>query len=214
MPATAALPRDLSTGLARVHDEAYAALDAADAGAPAAVAWCSAHLVAAERVLHVAARRALPDGQRRLPALRSADHRLKQAVCRLDRRLTGDMHLSSVPMPVLLDEVHDLLEEHARFEQRLVDALTAALDDQEEEELVRRLDDAMQAAPTRPHPHLRHVPLDGLVARLDACVDRVRDVMDNRVVPTPHRVRAARVPGRWGCYLMGRPCPPEAEPGR
>ncbi len=61
-------------------------------------------------------------------------------------------------------------------------------------------------------PLTGHMPLAGLVGRLDACVDRVRDLMDNRVVPTPRRSRTARQPGRWGCYLMGTPYPTVKEP--
>lgn len=199
--------RDLQSAVLAPHDLALAALREVDPGPLAAVAWCSAHLVAVHRVLYAAARRRLPDGQRCVRAQRASDHRLQLALCRLDRRLTGDTHLSSIPVQELADEVRARLHDHAEAEQDLVAGLLTVLSAAEQEQLGTRLAQAMQRAPTRPHPHTRHMPLAGLVSQLDACVDRLRDLMDNRVVPTPHRIRAAREPGRWGHYLMGTPYP-------
>lgn len=205
---------DLPTATCGPHEMALSALDDPEGGASAAVAWCSAHLVATQRVLYAAAARRLPDGTRRTRVLRSVDHRLLQSVCRLDHKLTGDAQLCSVSVAALGNEVRTLLEEHAQAEGRLVAELMTVLDEQEQTQLAQRLAKAMRCAPTRPHPHTGHLPLGALVARLDACVDRVRDLMDNRVVPTPHAPRAARVPGRWASYLMGTPYPtvPESTP--
>ena len=55
--------RDLPSAVLAPHDLALAALKDPDPGPLAAVAWCSAHLVAVHRVLYAAARRRLPDGQ-------------------------------------------------------------------------------------------------------------------------------------------------------
>lgn len=198
---------DLPTAACAPHEMAFAALDDSEGGASAAVAWCSAHLVATQRVLYTAAARRLPDGTRRTRVQRAVDHRLLQAVCRLDHKLTGDAQLSSVSVAALGDEVRALLKEHAQAEDRLVAELMTVLDAQEQQQLAQRLAKAMRCAPTRPHPHSGHLPLGALVARLDACVDRIRDLMDNRVVPTPQALRSARVPGRWACYLMGTPYP-------
>lgn len=194
------------------HDLALTALTQPDPGPLAAVAWCSAHLVAVHRVLYTAARRQLPDGRRCVRAQRVVDHRLQQALCRLDRRLTGDTHLSGVPVEELVDEVRARLHGHAEAEGDMVGELMTALGREQQEQLGTRLAKAMRCAPTRPHPHTRHMPLAGLVSRLDACVDRARDSLDSRVVPTPRRSRAAREPGRWGCYLMGTPYPTVKKP--
>lgn len=205
--ANALQSEDLSTAVCAPHEMAFAALNDAEGSAFAAVAWCSAHLVAAHRVLYAAASKRLPDGAQRVRAQRAIDHRLEQAVCRLDRRLTGDTHLGNTSVADLAEEVRGVLKEHADAEAALVTELMTALDEQEQEQLAASLAKAMRCAPTRPHPHTRHMPLGGLVSRLDACVDRARDLMDNRVVPTPHTARPTRTPGRWACYLMGMPYP-------
>jgi hypothetical protein len=189
------------------HEIAVTALDGSDAGSLAAVAWCSAHLAAADRALYAAAERHLADGRRRVRALRAVDHRLQQALCRLDRRLTGDAHLCEVPVDDMADEVRRRLHEHAEAERAVVAELATVLDSEQQERLIHRLAAAMRHAPTRPHPHTPHTPLSGLVTHVDAGIDRIRDLMDNRVVPTPQVTRPVRVPGRWGCYVMGTPYP-------
>ena len=198
---------DLRSAVVVPHDVAYAALDEADTSAAAAVAWCSAHLVAVGCVLYPAVQRRLPQGQRRVRALRAVDHRLQQALFRLDRRLTGDAHLCATPVEAFADEVRVRLRAHADAECQALDELTAVLEPQEQESLAGRLEAAMRTAPTRPHPHTPHTPFAHVIAQLEAGVDGVRDLMDNRVVATPRRSRPARVPGRWGCYLMGTPYP-------
>jgi hypothetical protein len=175
----------------------------------AAVAWCSAHLAAADRVLYQAARRHVADGRRRTRLVRAVDHRLQQALCRLDRRLMGDVRLDQVPVAVLVEQVRQALTAHAEAERDVVEALQAVLAPEQQQELAHRLAAAMATAPTRPHPHTRHTPLTPVVGWFDALVDRVRDAMDNRVDPTGRPGRAVCPPGRWGCYLMGVPYPDE-----
>ena len=203
----ALVTEDLPTAACAPHEMAFAALDDAEGSAFAAVAWCSAHLVAAHRVLYAEAAKRLPDGARRVRAQRAVDHRLEQAVCRLDRKLTGDTHLCATSVTELAEDVRGVLSEHAAGEAELVADLIGVLDDEEQEQLATRLARAMRCAPTRPHPHTRRLPLGALVSRLDACIDRARDLMDNRLAPTPYAARAPRTPGRWGCYLMGTPYP-------
>lgn len=189
------------------HQRALAALEDPEHGSHAAVAWCSAHLCAADSVLYAAAQRRLPDGRTRVAALRVLDHRLQQALCLLDRRVTGDVHLAGLAVETYAQAVRVQLQAHAEAEDRMVEQLVAQLSPSDQAELSGRLGKAMQNAPTRPHPYTRHTPLSRLIARLDATVDRVRDVLDNRVVPTPQRPRIPCVPGRWGSYLMAQPYP-------
>lgn len=198
---------ELPVAAADPHQRAEAALKDPEHGSHAAVAWCSAHLCAADSVLYVAAQRRLPDGRRRVAALRVLDHQLQQALCLLDRRVTGDVHLAGGTIESYAEAVRRRLRAHAEAESRLVEELAADLSAQDQQELCDRLNKAMQHAPTRPHPYTRHTPLSRLIARLDATVDRVRDVLDNRVVPTPQRPRTPCVPGRWGAYLMAQPYP-------
>lgn len=189
------------------HTRALAALESPDGDALAAVAWCSAHLAAADCVLYAWARRHVRNGRQRVRAARAVDHALQRSLCRLDRRLTGDVHLVDVTVDDLVCEVRGRLLLHVDSERRLVESLQAVLDQSLQEELADRLREATADAPSRPHPHTRHTPLAPLLARIDAGVDRVRDVMDNRVVPTAHPPRTPRRAGRWGCYLMGTPYP-------
>lgn len=198
---------DLLAVVEEPHDLVLAALEDPQVGGLSAVTWCSEHLVAADQVLYVAAQRRLVDGRRRVRALRAADHLLQQALCRLDRRLTGDVHLSVRSVDALAAQVRERLQGHAEAERQLVAALAGELALREQRELADRLAEATATAPTRPHPHTRHTPLAALVARVDAAVDRARDVLDSRTVPADRRVRHAREPGRWGCYLMGAPFP-------
>lgn len=197
---------DLNAVLTDAHDHALAELEHGDP--VAAIAWCSAHLAAADRVLHPVAQRRLPGGRRRLRCVRAEDHLLQQALCRLDRRLTGAVHLTGIPVGVLVQKVREHLHAHIAAEDELVDCLVPLLAPEERQDLAVRMVTATAAAPTRPHPHTRHTALSGLVARVDAAVDRVRDVMDNRVAPTTREPRPPLRPGRWGCYLMGVPYPP------
>ncbi|MEX2289451.1 MAG: hemerythrin domain-containing protein [Mycobacteriales bacterium] len=202
-------PVDLLAVSSEPHDRALAALEDR-VGPLAAVAWCSAHLAATDRVLYAAGKRRLPGGRGRVNALRAVDRSLQQALCRLDRRLTGDVHVADVPIATLADEVRDRLRQHAEAERELVEALSTALTAPEREKLAHRLARAMATAPSRPHPHNRHTPLSTLLCWADALVDRVRDAMDNRVDPTGRPARVVRPPGRWGCYLMGTPYPTDA----
>lgn len=198
---------DLLTALNEPHDEALRALTDPRYGAPSAIAWCSAHLVAADCVLYPAAQRHVPDGRDRVHRARAVDRALQQALFRLDRRLTGDVHRGE-GLSTLAEEVWEGLWAHTGLERELVEDLAEALSPPEQQDLRTRLSAAMATAPTRPHPHTRHTPLSGLVARLDAGVDRIRDAMDNRVVPCGRPARAPRTMGLWGCYLTGSPYGP------
>lgn len=203
---------DLRSAVDTAHDHVLAELaDPARTGW-AAVARCSAHLAAADCVLYRAARRRVRDGRLRVRSARAADRALQQALCRLDRRLTGDVHLAGVPLEDLAGQVRERLRAHAELERSLACSLQVVLAPEERQALVDALQRAATSAPTRPHPHTRHTPLASLVARLDAGVDRVRDVMDNRVVATGRAVRPARPAGRWGSYLMGVPYPERERP--
>lgn len=51
---------DLSSVLAAPHEQALAALESGPSGAAGAVAWLSAHLAAADCVVHAAVKQALP----------------------------------------------------------------------------------------------------------------------------------------------------------
>ena len=201
---TAVDDHTLSSAVEQPHAAALAALDDPEAGALRAVTWSSAHLAAVGRVVYPAARKALPDGPSRVRALLEVDRRLQQALWRLDRHMTGDVHLSHLPEEVLLDRVREWLERHDELERPLVADLAAAVGEQREKELVAKLAAVMPHAPTRPHPDTpRFLVLSTLAFKIDALADHLRDVMDNRHIPTPRLIKPALKPGLWGSYLMG-----------
>ncbi len=171
-----------------------------------AVAWASAHLAATDKVVYAAAD-AVPAARPALREARTADRLLQRAVFRLDRRLTGDAHLDASTIDSVVAEVRDALGGHTRAERRVVDALGRALDPEQREALGARLVEATAGAPTRPHPHTPHSAVSPLVAWVDAVVDRVRDLLDNRVTATGRTVRPARPLGRWASYVMAAPYP-------
>ncbi len=201
--------------LAHVLDQPHAATMAALAdpgvGSLAAVTWTSTHLAAVARVLHPVARRLLPHGRARLGPVVEADRALHRALWRLDRRLTGDVHVAGHEVQALERRVTAALEDHAQREWALTEELVGQLSDAEQALLAQRISDAVRKAPTRPHPH---APASGPVAelafRVDAGADHLRDLMDSRTNPAPSQVTVPRVPGRWGAYVMGAPYPPNA----
>lgn len=200
---------DLHTLVCEPHTRALAELADGPGDRLAAVGWCCTHLAASDSVLYPVVRRRVQDGARRVRTARADDQLLQQALCRLDRRLTGASHLDEVPVTVIVQEVRIALRVHAATEEEMLERLIPELEAEEAQQLAQRMAAATAAAPTRPHPHNRHTALSPLIARVDAAVDRVRDVMDNRVVPSGRRPRPALPPSRWSCYAMGTPYPPE-----
>ena len=200
---------DLQSVVSEPHAHAREALDDPVPGRSAAVAWSSAHLAAVDRVLYPAVLHALPERRPDVRAARAVDHRLQQALCRLDRQLMGDVQLDHIPVAALVGQVQDALQLHTDTEARLVAELEAVLPQEDQQQLAHQLAAAMDAAPTRPHPHTRHSPLSPLIAWCDAVVDRVRDALDNRVDPLGRPPRAVSAPSRWGSYWMGIPYPEE-----
>jgi hypothetical protein len=199
-------PVELLSELEHAHRHALAALDDPGTSSLAAITWASAHLAAVEHVLYPAAAAALPDGPARVRSLRARDHSLQLALWHLDRRLTGDVHLSGVAVADLEEQVRAGLAVHTEAEAQLVGRLKAALDVEQQRELDNRLSAAMLKAPTRPHPDTRHGRLTGRTAFwFGGVVDRLRDGLDSRSVPTPHTLPVRRPMGRWGAYAMGVP---------
>lgn len=190
------------------HRHTRAALGDPDTNSLAAVTWAAAHLAAVAKELYPVAARLLPEGRERVRRQVSVDSRLQQAAWRLDRRLTGDVHLARASVADLESAVRDALRAHEAGEQVLVAQLREVLDPAAQRDLGERLAAALLRGPTRPHPHTGHARYGACAFWFGATVDRVRDAMDSRDVPTPHRVPVPRRLGRWGAYLLGVPGPP------
>jgi hypothetical protein len=202
----------LTDAVEAAHEHVRAALDDAQVNPLVAVGWAAAHLAAVERTLYPVAAHTVPAGRRRVRSQLGCDRRLHQALWRLDRRLTGDANAGTGPVDVLEQEVRQAVDAHAAGELPLVAQLERLLDVEAQRALVQRLDEAVLRAPSRPHPNTPHLRLtDGAVFRLDALVDRWRDLMEGRPESTPRRRRPARRPGRWGSYLMAMPYPEQEQ---
>lgn len=198
--------REVLQDVEHAHRHCLAALDDPDTNSLAAVTWASAHVAAVEHVLYPVAARTLRSGRERVRTQLAVDHRLQLALWRLDRRLTGDVHLARSPVLDLEEGVRRALRQHADGEQRLVTELCQALDAEQQRALSERLAAALQRGPTRPHPDTRHGRFaEGLGFWLGGAVDRLRDGLDSRTVPTPRPMTRPRPLGRWGAYLLGVP---------
>ena len=196
--------RDLLRDVEHAHRHAAAALDDPAQTPLAAVTWGSAHLAAVTRVLHPLACRELPGGRERVRAQALTDRRLELALWQLDRRLTGDVQLQRTGVPVLVAAVRRALDAHAEQERSLVAELSERLSTEQREQLGQDLERALVRAPTRPHPDTHH----GRVSFwADGIADRVRDSLDSRTVPTPHRTAVPRPMTRWGAYALGGASP-------
>lgn len=199
-PQQASGQRDLRTDVEHAHRHARAALDDPAASPLAAVAWLATHLGAVEWVLYPAARSTLPDGPSRVPAQLSTDHRLHAAAHRLDRYATGDVHLGGASRVDLVTAVRRCLDEHEQGELALLDDLCRDLAAEDQTELAERLARALLRSPTRPHPDVHHGRFRGVALWAEGVVDRTRDLLDSRVVPTPRRPVTLRAVTRWGAY--------------
>ena len=198
----------LREALEHPHDATLAALADPAVNSLVAVAWAATHLAAVARVLHPVVRRTLPHGRARLRIVQQQNRRLQRSLWLLDRRLTGDVHVATRQVAELEDSVAAAMHEHARVEKDLVDELVQLVPAAAQAALGMRVGQAVRHAPTRPHPDApTSGPMAGLAFRLDAGADHLRDLFDNRDVPTPHDLLAPRVPGRWGAYLMGAAYP-------
>lgn len=197
-----ALPIDVE----QAHLSALSALDDPGVSSLVAVTWASAHLAAVQKVLYPLTSRTVVGSQDRVRAQLAVDHRLQQVLWQLDRRLTGDVHLSSLSVALLEAEVRSTLQEHAAGERSLLSDLESVLEPRQRRALDAGLARAMLRGPTRPHPHTPHGRHGGSLAFwFDGVLDRARDGLDSRIIPTPHRTGASRPMTRWGAYALGSP---------
>ncbi|MCW2606920.1 MAG: hypothetical protein JWO60_1613 [Frankiales bacterium] len=190
--------------LDEAHGRVAAALADPAVNSLVAVSWGAGHLAAVARVLYPAAARTLPDGRARVRRQLAVDRRLQQDLWRLDRLLTGDARLAGSRVREVEQAVRRRLQQHADGARRLVVDVRVALSAQERDDLDHRLAVALRDGPTRPHPYTPHSRLAGRPTFwFWGVVDRARDLLDGRSVPTPRPVAVRRPVGRWGAYLMG-----------
>lgn len=209
MPSSARAPHvpDLSPfvqQVERAHAEARRVLDSPRP--MEAVAWLASHLAAVDRVVYPVAAQRLTGGRLLVRQQRRAAHELQHLLRLLEQALAGDAWAGHVDTERLLGRLRQQVDRHAAGEHEVLSRLAGVLSGVEQQYLVRRFDECVQRAPTRPHLVVPHAgPLGALAFRLDALRDRILDAMDGRHTPTPRRAPHQHRPGRWGHYALGRP---------
>ncbi len=176
------------------------------------IALLSQHLAAVEDVVYATARHRLPDGRHRVAQEAHVTRELERYVHLLLGSYYGDGQARGVDRAEIWDELQALFDEHAAGERRLLADLTLSA----EVEISRVMDfeAAVERAPTRPHPFIKH---SGRLARWEhrmwAAADRALDEMDNRAVPHKHR-EPADPTTPWSRYLLGASAAPPAATSR
>lgn len=192
----------LLTVIEDAHEQAHRALD--EGATLDAVVWLSAHLAATHRVLTPALRRLTREGSMR-QRQRMIDLRLERLLRIAERRHSGDALAASLSENHLDNVLRVAISDHARAERAVLGQLVSTLPDEDLDALVSAYAQALQQAPTRPHPHAPHHGVLGAAAfRVDAWRDRLMNTMDSRHVPTPRVAHEPAHPGRWGRYLLGQ----------
>ena len=214
--------REISQNLAGFHEALCKRLDEAGrAGATSMdprsaappydllLSALSEHIAVMERVVHPELRRLGDERRARELAALAVD--LVRAMRGIEQQLYGDARAPREPLPELHSRLLGLLARHVEVEHAaLVDA-EAAMGVDERRRLADLLEKAARHAPTRPHPHVPHVPwLVPLTFTLSAYWDDALDAMDVRQV-SGRRRREPKPVGMWGSYLLGYGMVPEPD---
>jgi hypothetical protein len=174
----------------------------------ATIAALSAHMSVAEAILYPAARRGLPDGERRTGELYARNHEIVWVLREIEQVLYGDARGPRESFEDLVTALDQTTRRLAEDSDRLVVDLEAALGPERSARLAEDLRAALRHAPTRPHPHLpRSGPLARVAKRVAGWWDHALDVMDARE-GAGVQVREPAPPGLWGWYLLGRATTP------
>ena len=153
------------------------------------VALESAHEAAEELVIWPAVRRLCPDGEDLVFEASSQERQAKRALNELNSMKAGNTEFDEC-----VNTVASHAREHITYEQnqiwpRLADHLT----DPDADLLAARWVDARRRGPTRPHPHTPPVPwILGTHGYVVARIDRARDALTGRKVPTPAAISEHR----------------------
>lgn len=135
------------------------------------------HSIAEEEHLYPATRRALPDGDE-IADKEVEDHAdAEELMKRLERMQPDEPEYQSVTQSLM-----SAIREHIEDEEgTLFPRLREVCSTEQLADLGRKIDEAKQAAPTRPHPGAPHQPpANRLLAPGAGMVDRLRDSLSKR----------------------------------
>lgn len=167
------------------------------------LAATSRHLNAVESVVLPAARKRIAGGLVRRYVRASKD--LERALVSVKAREYGSAYAVSLRWTDIWADVRTRLDAQQRAERELVTALTATLDGDAESRLTDRLERVEPLVASRPHPHVPHLGLLGLLARRALhVVDSFWDATEGRMNPeAAHAPR--KKPGPLAQYLLADP---------
>lgn len=156
------------------------------------VAVLCRHLSAERQYLYPTAAKALPDGA----GIAVAEERLHaDRVLLADAEVLLRSELDSSAWRAALAAVRGGVQEHQRdCEERLFAPLSATISEADLIRLGNRVDMALEAAPSRPHPGApQHAPWNKLTDALLGTADKVRDLATGRsTYPMPPQVAARK----------------------
>ena len=93
----------------------------------------------------------------------------------------------------------------------MLQRLAERLSPDEQRQVTAAYQEALQHAPTRPHPHSPHAGwLGALAFHVNAWRDRIMDTLDSRHLPTPRRHREPVRSGRRARGLLAVASPASA----
>ena len=146
------------------------------------VATLSRHLSAEEQYLYPAIRRTVPEGDLLADRELAEDHDLLRTLAELNRA-ADDRSDALIESDTLIEEVTAAVRRHVEADtSELLPLLTRMVPVEDLIRLGNRLETAVEAAPTRPHPATPCTPpWNKIVDPVVAIVDKARDAMSGRI---------------------------------
>jgi len=170
------------------------------------VATLSRHLAAVEDVVYPAARRDVDNGPSRVAQQVRLSRGLELTMRALVGTFYGDAYYPSEVRDLLWDRMSKLLTLHDDAERPVVADLDAHMSPPEKRTFMVEFAEAVESAPTRPHPYSPHSTwLSPAQHRLWAIADRAMDSMDNRIIPAVRRPQITDPDSLLTQYLSGSP---------
>jgi hemerythrin superfamily protein len=134
------------------------------------------HETAEEEIVHPAARRALPDGARRVDARLLEENEAKKILSQLE-----DLDVDSREFAMQFELLQRGVLVHAEAEEREEFAqLANALDQGQLAKMRRAAEFAEKVAPTRPHPGVESATANVLAGPFASMLDRTRDALTGK----------------------------------
>ncbi|MGH3384126.1 MAG: hypothetical protein ACRDO1_06085 [Nocardioidaceae bacterium] len=166
----------------------------------------SRHLAAVEEGLLPTARARLGDGHHRVTGYIHDAKALELSLHLMKARMYGDVHASGMTRDALWLSIDRQLDAHERLEEQLVDDLVAQLDEPQVAAVALQVQNALDHAPTRPHPYTPHTGRLGRMAhRAWRVFDGFWDTAEGRVIPHREKPPHPRRGSRMTRYVLGAP---------